>query len=90
LWHSRAPGKNERPKHSKHNTNLNLSFTPLYGALGFGYVQVTSFGEVLENGRQRHSAQILGLEFLFGTPTFEKSTFKPRQNAMISIHEYLF
>jgi hypothetical protein len=34
----------------------------------FGYVQVDSFGRVLENGRQRRSALILGLEFVRGTP----------------------
>jgi hypothetical protein len=45
-----------------------MSFTTLYGALGCGYVQVDSSGGVLENGRQRRSAQILGLEFVFGTP----------------------
>jgi hypothetical protein len=45
-----------------------MSFTTLYGALGCGYVQVDSSGGVLENGRQRRSAQILGLELVFGTP----------------------
>jgi hypothetical protein len=34
----------------------------------FGYVQVDSFGRVLENERQRHSALILGLEFVLNTP----------------------
>jgi hypothetical protein len=57
-----------RPKHPKHNTNLNISFTALYGALGFGYVQFDSSDGVLENGRQRRSALILGLEFVVGTP----------------------
>jgi hypothetical protein len=34
----------------------------------FGYVQVDSFGRVLENGLQRRSALILGLEFVLGPP----------------------
>jgi hypothetical protein len=78
-----GPGEGiKKPKHPKQTKIQNISFTSLYGELGCGHVQVDSSDGVLENGRQRRSAQILGFSFVVGTPGHRDTYCRKRTSEM--------